>query len=79
MSFSYCLHQRADGAQMSVTNLPRIDQSRLAAITELRRGAHDDPADMQFCALEAVAYVAGEPWSDHPKCACPVLGAFMRS
>jgi hypothetical protein len=27
----------------------------------------------------AVAYIAGEPWSDHPQCACPVIGAFMRA
>ncbi len=27
--------------------------------------------------MEAVAYVAGEPWSDHPVCACPVLTSFM--
>ncbi len=25
------------------------------------------------CLMEAVAYIAGEPHSDHPKCACPVL------
>jgi hypothetical protein len=29
--------------------------------------------------MEAVAYVAGEPFSDHPECASPVLGAFLRS
>jgi hypothetical protein len=29
--------------------------------------------------MEAVAYVAGEPWTDHPKCASPVIGAFLRS
>jgi hypothetical protein len=27
--------------------------------------------------MEAVAYVAGEPWSDHPCCTCPVITAFM--
>src|SRR5690349_9187676 len=29
--------------------------------------------------MEAVAYVAGGPWSDHPECASPVIGAFLRS
>ena len=29
--------------------------------------------------MEAVSFVAGEAWSDHPECACPVLSAFMRS
>ncbi len=32
-----------------------------------------------FCVMEAVAYIAGEPWSDAPECASPVLGAFLRS
>ena len=46
-------------------------------ITDLRRGAHPEGGDM--CVMEAVAWVAGEPWSDHPQCACPVVSAFMRS
>jgi hypothetical protein len=44
----------------------------------LDSGAHDSPEN-GVCALEAVAYVAGEPFSDHPACASPVLGAFLRS
>src|SRR5260221_6699271 len=35
--------------------------------------------DSRFCVMEAVAFVAGEPWSDSPKCACPVISAFLRS
>ena len=27
--------------------------------------------------MELVSYVAGEPWSDHPDCACPVISAFL--
>ena len=42
----------------------------------LKAGAHSP--DSTFCVLEAVAYVAGEPWSDHPECVCPVIGAFLR-
>jgi hypothetical protein len=44
----------------------------------LDKGAHDSPEN-GVCALEAVAYVAGEPFTDHPACASPVLGAFLRS
>lgn len=44
----------------------------------LKRGAHSSPDD-GMCVMEAVAYVAGEPHSDAPTCACPVIGAFMRS
>src|SRR5712664_2641057 len=29
--------------------------------------------------MEAVAFVAGEKWSDNPECACPVISAFLRS
>jgi hypothetical protein len=43
----------------------------------LKRGAH--APDSTFCVMEAVAYVAGEPWSDAPQCACPVISAFLRS
>jgi hypothetical protein len=39
---------------------------------KLSRGGHK-PTDNQACLLEAVAYVAGEPWSDQPACASPVL------
>ncbi len=31
------------------------------------------------CVMEAVAYLAGEPFSDHPKCASRVIGTFLRS
>jgi len=55
----------------------RVDHDRLATITTLYSGSHDPNG--QMCAMEAVAYVAREPWSDHPECACPVIGAFMRS
>ena len=44
----------------------------------LASGAHD-AASGQMCVMEAVAYVAGEPWSDTPQCASPVIAAFCRS
>lgn len=31
------------------------------------------------CAMEAVAWLAGEPHSSHPDCSCPVAGTFMIS
>ena len=31
-----------------------------------------------MCALEAVAWLAGEPHTDHPKCVSQVIGAFVR-
>jgi hypothetical protein len=44
----------------------------------LASGKHDT-FDDGACLLEAVAWVAGEPWSDHPACVDPVLGAFGRA
>ena len=44
----------------------------------LEHGAHAKPDD-GMCVMEAVAYIAGEPWSDTPECASPVIGAFLRS
>ena len=32
-----------------------------------------------MCIMEAVAYMAGEPWSDAPACASPVISAFLRT
>jgi len=44
----------------------------------LAEGAHDNPDD-GMCVMEAVAYIAGEPFSDHPACASTVVGAFLRA
>jgi hypothetical protein len=44
---------------------------------KLESGSHSP--DGQYCLLEAVAFVAGEPWSDQPKCVSKVIGAFGRS
>ena len=47
----------------------------------LRSGGHEAEqiANGEACLLEAAAYVAGEPLSDHPDCVCPVLAAFGRA
>ena len=44
----------------------------------LDRGAHKSPGD-GMCLVEAAAYVAGRPHTDHPPCVSPVIGAFCRS
>ena len=58
-------------------NIPTINTDRLASITTLFHGAHSS-FEKGACAMEAASYIADEPWSDHPKCVCPVIGAFMR-
>ncbi|MBL9077990.1 MAG: hypothetical protein JNL08_10830 [Planctomycetes bacterium] len=44
----------------------------------LQRGAHASRDD-GMCAMEMVAWLAGEPHSDEPTCACPVIAAFVRA
>ena len=53
-------------------------RERLAALPSLSAAGHEH-VDEGACFMEAVSYVAGEPWSDTPACACPVLGAFLRT
>ena len=55
-----------------------IIEDRLALLDslELASGRHADWED-GACVMEAVAYVAGEPWSDHPKCASPIITSLL--
>ncbi len=55
-----------------------IDLTRIEVIPPLSVGNHDS-LSQGACIMEAAAYVAGEPWSDHPQCVCPIIGAFLRS
>ena len=45
-------------------------------------GSHDarsaPTGNRDMCIMEAVAYMAGERWSDAPSCASPVVAAFLR-
>ena len=62
--------------------MTQIDETRLAKITTLDRGSHTPPRGKEpagACVMEAVAWVSGAKWSDHPECVCPVIGAFMRN
>jgi hypothetical protein len=58
----------------------QIDAQRWQEILDLslKSGGHEE-AGREMCVMEAVAYVAGEPWSDQPQCACPVITSFMIS
>ena len=55
-----------------------LDFTLLEKLGPLKNGGHKDPTD-GACVMEAVAFVAGEPWSDHPECVSPVIGAFLRN
>jgi hypothetical protein len=43
----------------------------------LRRGRHASPHD-GACVMELASMLAGESFSDHPACVCPVIAAFLR-
>ena len=55
-----------------------LDFTLLEKLGSLKHGGHKGPSD-GACVMEAVAFVAGEKWSDHPECVSPVIGAFLRS
>ena len=44
----------------------------------VRHGSHQS-FDEGMCAMELVAFLAGEPHSDGPACASPVIAAFVRA
>jgi hypothetical protein len=44
----------------------------------LSRGKHHSP-EHGACVMELASMLAGGPFTDHPRCACPVIGAFLRS
>ena len=54
-----------------------LDTTRLSKITVLDSGGHSP--DSHYCLMEAVAYVAGEAWSDRPACVSPCLAAYGRA
>lgn len=43
---------------------------------DLKSGSHSS-RERGVCAMEAAAWLAGEPHSDKPQCACPIIGAFV--
>lgn len=47
----------------------------------LDSGSHNPnaPIGPKFCLLEAVAYIAGEKWTDRPACVSPLLGGYGRN
>lgn len=53
---------------------------RLAGLNDviLLHGPHDSTDGGKMCAMEAVAWLAGEAWSDAPECASPIIAAFIR-
>jgi hypothetical protein len=55
---------------------PGVDAAKLEGLT-LKYGSHPS-ADDGMCAMEAVSWLAGEPFSDAPKCADPAIAGIVR-
>ncbi len=45
---------------------------------KLSKGKHVSPED-GACVMELASMLAGETFSDHPACACPVIASFLRA
>lgn len=45
---------------------------------QLAPGSHSSPRE-GICAVELASLLAGEKFSDHPRCVCRVIAAYMRS
>jgi hypothetical protein len=45
---------------------------------KLSPGKHTSPHE-GACVMELASMLAGEPFSDHPQCVCPVIGSFLRA
>ena len=54
-----------------------LNQERLKKLDKLKlkKGNHTS-FSKGACVMEMVAYIANEPWSDRPECACPTLTSF---
>nr|MBA3327252.1 hypothetical protein [Solirubrobacterales bacterium] len=52
---------------------PRTHQT-----VRIGRGAHRSPAD-GACVVELSSMLAGEPFSDRPRCVSPVVAGFLRA
>ena len=45
---------------------------------KLSKGKHTAPEE-GACVMELASMLAGEQFTDHPACACPVIGSFLRA
>lgn len=58
--------------------MTEMNQERLDGIVRLDVGKHNSPSQ-GMCVMEAVSYVSGLPYSDHPPCTCPALASYCRT
>jgi hypothetical protein len=56
----------------------RADKNEPVLVLRLHDGAHDRPRD-GICVVELASLLAGERFSDRPRCVCEVIAAFLRA
>jgi hypothetical protein len=69
----------ARGGQAPVVTLPVVTLPVVTLPVVTLAAGPRDGRDGGMCAMEAVAYLAGEPLSDSPACASPTIAAFIRT
>jgi hypothetical protein len=62
-----------------VTDTLTIPRSRFAALQDKTLDSGQHEPNGTYCVMEAVAWMAGEAWTDHPVCVSPVVAAFARN
>lgn len=62
--------------QSKMTQPPRTSLADLEKGLLLAPGKHASPED-GMCAMEVVAFLAGGPHTDHPRCACPIVSGYV--
>ena len=55
------------------------DEMRVRSVVDVRLepGSHRSPSD-GVCIVELASMIGGEPFSDRPRCVCPVVASFLR-
>jgi hypothetical protein len=58
------------------------EQEQMTAVShqtiKLGKGKHSSPSN-GACVMELASMLAGEPFADHPRSVCPVIGSFLRA
>jgi len=72
-----CARETVNFVETPMTDAPLgkpIERRRPTKVGILGQGSRG----RDMCVMEAISYIAGEPRSDEPACACPVISAFLR-
>jgi len=69
--------RRTRGVGICIMGLTANTLTDRSAEFYLSPGKHAS-VEQGLCAMEVVAFLAGGPHTDHPRCACPIISGFVR-